>query len=263
MRAIGTTNEDRDRRHGETGRAAWPGRLEMTAAGACWRGPVGENRPHRHLAAQAVFAPSPATIRDGQGRAWTGRCLLVDPLALHTLEADGDVELVFVEPTRGGGLTEPVLADLGPRLRDPVIVAADEPALRFWGEVLDGPARPRASPVLLASLATIDAALEDGTVRLATIAATAGLSPDRYRHAFAEAFGISFRRHLLWRRMARAVGRISGGQEITAAAHAAGFADSAHLARTMRACFGISAGRLAATRSRQPLRSSDGAPAQA
>lgn len=259
MRAIGTTNEDRDQRNGATGRSAWPGRLEMTAAGARWRGPVGENRPHRHLAAQAVFAPAPATIRDGQGRVWTGRCLLVDPLALHTLEAQGDVELIFVEPTRGGALIEPVLADLGPRLRDPVIVEAGDPALRFWNQVLAGPAarRPKASPALLASLATIEAALEDGTVRLATVAAAAGLSPDRYRHAFAEAFGISFRRHLLWRRMARAVGRISGGQEITAAAHAAGFADSAHLARTMRACFGISAGRLAATRTRQPLRSSD------
>ncbi|MEW5688213.1 MAG: AraC family transcriptional regulator [Pseudomonadota bacterium] len=258
MRAIGTTNEHRDRRHGPAARAAWPGRLEMTAAGARWRGPVGENRPHRHLAAQAVFAGSPATIRDGQGRAWTGRCLLVDPLALHTLEADGDVELVFVEPTRGGALVEPVLAELGARLRDPVIVEAEEPSLRFWRALLAPPEETRRpiAPALLASLETIDAALEDGPVRLAMAAASAGLSPDRYRHAFAEAFGISFRRHLLWRRMARAVGRISGGQDITAAAHATGFADSAHLARTMRACFGISAGRLAATRARQPLRSS-------
>ena len=245
-----------------TGRAAWPGRLEMTAAGARWRGAVGENRPHRHLAAQAVFAETPATIRDGAGRVWTGRCLLVDPLALHTLEAAGEVELVFLEPTRGQALLEPVLAELGPRLREPVIVAAEDPSRRFWEKLLAGPgaARPAVSPVLLASLATIDAALEDGTVRLATVAASAGLSPDRYRHAFAEAFGISFRRHLLWRRMARAVGRISGGQEITAAAHATGFADSAHLARTMRACFGISAGRLAATRARQPLRSSEAPP---
>lgn len=241
------------------GRAAWAGQLEMTAVGARWRGPVGDNHPHRHLAAQAVFAASPATIRDGQGRVWTGRCLLVDPLALHALETEGDAELIFIEPTRSSASLESLVASLGPRLRDPVIVEATEPSLRFWGPLLAVPAVPRraVSPALLASLETIEAALEDGTVRLAAVAAAAGLSPDRYRHAFSEAFGVSFRRHLLWRRITRAVGRISGGQEITAAAHAAGFADSAHLARTMRACFGISAGRLSATRARQPLRSSD------
>ncbi len=242
------------------GRAAWPGQLEMTGVGARWRGPVGHNQPHRHLAAQAVFAASPATIRDGQGQVWTGRCLLVDPLAPHALETEGDAELIFIEPTHGHAVLESLRADLGPRLRDPVIVEATEPSLRFWGPLLADPAVPRraVSPALLASLETIDAALEDGTVRLAAVAAAAGLSPDRYRHAFSEAFGLSFRRHLLWRRITRAVDLISRGEEITAAAHAAGFADSAHLARTMRACFGISAGRLSATRARQPLGSIGG-----
>lgn len=240
------------------GRAAWPGQLTITEDGARWRGRVGDNRPHRHLAAQAVFADTPVTVRDGQGRVWTGRCLLIDPLVRHTLEAEGVVELVFLEPTRTRAVLAPLMEDLAPRLREARIIEAETPALQFWRASLAEQAAPRrrASPALLASLATIDAALEGGTVRLAAVAAEAGLSADRYRHAFAEAFGISFRSHLLWRRMARAVGRISGGQEITAAAHAAGFADSAHLARTMRACFGISAGRLAATRTRQPLRSS-------
>jgi len=248
-----------------TGRVAWPGQLTITDGGARWLGAVGDNRPHRHLTAQAVFAPTPATIRDEQGKAWTGRRLLIDPLVRHTLEAVGDVEVVFLDPTRTGAGHAPIMEDLAPWLQGAVLVEAEDPALRFWRGMLAGETAPRRPPppALLASLATIEAALEGGTVRLATVAAEAGLSADRYRHAFAEAFGISFRRHLLWRRMARAVGRISGGQEITAAAHATGFADSAHLARTMRACFGISAGRLAATRVRQPLRSSGEATSRA
>lgn len=232
--------------------SAWAGALEMTAAGARWRGGVGDNGVHRHLAAQAVFAEAPVTVRDGAGRAWTGRCLLIDPLEPHALEAEGDVDLVFLEPTRGSAFLEAALAELRLRLTDPTVIEARAPALRFWTPVLMGSTSPRrpVPPALSVSLAAVEDALADGPVRLADAAAAAGLSPDRYRHAFVEAFGIPFRRHLLWRRMARALARVAGGQDITGAAHACGFADSAHLARTMRACFGISAGRLAATRAR-------------
>ncbi|MBF6447880.1 helix-turn-helix domain-containing protein [Nocardia elegans] len=36
-----------------------------------------------------------------------------------------------------------------------------------------------------------------------------------------------------------AVARTAAGDDVTAAAHAAGFADSAHLSRTCRATFGL------------------------
>jgi AraC-like DNA-binding protein len=53
--------------------------------------------------------------------------------------------------------------------------------------------------------------------------------------------GVPFQRFVLWRRLAAAFERLVAGATITEAAHAAGFADAAHFARTIRAMFGIRA----------------------
>ncbi len=56
-------------------------------------------------------------------------------------------------------------------------------------------------------------------------------SPERYRHLFVEALGLPYRRYLLWRRVQRP-SALKDGDDVTTAAHAAGFADAAHFART-------------------------------
>lgn len=48
----------------------------------------------------------------------------------------------------------------------------------------------------------------------------------------------------LWLRLQRAVELFAAGTPLTEAAHAAGFADSAHLSRTFRRMFGIAAATL-------------------
>ena len=44
--------------------------------------------------------------------------------------------------------------------------------------------------------------------------------------------GVPIRRYLLWHRYLTALSLLSDGSSVTEAAHAAGFADSAHLTRT-------------------------------
>ena len=84
----------------------------------------------------------------------------------------------------------------------------------------------------------------ESTVTLSDAAAVAGLSNGRARHLFVEHTGLPFRVYVLWLRLMKAVQVYSTGESLTEAAHAAGFSDSAHLSRTFRRMFGISADSL-------------------
>lgn len=76
-------------------------------------------------------------------------------------------------------------------------------------------------------------------ITLEQVAAVACLSPSRFRHLFAEQTGTGLRPYVLWRRFASVWEHMMEGVSLSTAAHAAGFADSAHLTRTCRRMFGI------------------------
>jgi AraC-like DNA-binding protein len=79
-----------------------------------------------------------------------------------------------------------------------------------------------------------------GCPPLATLAATAGVSPSRFAHRFTAATGVPFRRYRTWCRMAAVARAASAGATLTRAALDAGFASSAHLSAAFRAMFGLS-----------------------
>ena len=56
---------------------------------------------------------------------------------------------------------------------------------------------------------------------------------------FKHEVGVPVRRYVLWMKMRRALDLAIGGNSLTTAALSAGFADSAHLSRTVRAMMGI------------------------
>ena len=58
-------------------------------------------------------------------------------------------------------------------------------------------------------------------------------------HLFAEQTGMALRPYILWRRFGSVWEHRMNGVSLSDAAHAAGFADSAHLARTSRRMIGI------------------------
>jgi AraC-like DNA-binding protein len=71
------------------------------------------------------------------------------------------------------------------------------------------------------------------------VADVACLSPSRFRHLFVEQTGMALRPYILWRRFLHVWELLSAGATLSSAAHAAGFADAAHLSRTSRTMFGI------------------------
>lgn len=109
--------------------------------------------------------------------------------------------------------------------------------------VFDALGVPRAMPrplhpAVRRALRAIGDGLRSG-ISLAPIAAAARLSPSRLSHVFASEIGIPFRRYVLWQRLMRAGSVVQGGASLTQAAHAGGFADSAHMNHTFRRMFGL------------------------
>jgi len=74
---------------------------------------------------------------------------------------------------------------------------------------------------------------------LAELGACAGLSTSRFLHLFKAETGIPLRRYRLWNRIGAAVGAFREGASLTEAAHAAGFASSAHFSTAFRDMFGM------------------------
>ena len=75
--------------------------------------------------------------------------------------------------------------------------------------------------------------------RLTALAARAGLSPSRFLHLFKAETGVPLRRYRIWNRMGAAIRASGEGASLTEAAHAAGFASSAHFSSAFRDMFGM------------------------
>lgn len=88
------------------------------------------------------------------------------------------------------------------------------------------------------ALAHIDDVLP-GVPRLTAAASRAGISPSRLTHLFTAQVGIPFRRFVLWARIRLVTQQVQAGWNLTDAAAAAGFADSAHFTRVFHAMFGL------------------------
>jgi AraC-like DNA-binding protein len=95
-----------------------------------------------------------------------------------------------------------------------------------------------ADPRIRRAFAEIDRRLAE-PLTLAAVATYVGLSEGRFRHLFVTETGVAFRPYVLWARLNRALALGYSGVSWTEAAHAANFADSAHLTRTCRRMFGI------------------------
>jgi len=65
------------------------------------------------------------------------------------------------------------------------------------------------------------------------------LSASRFAHLFKQEVGVPVRRYVLWQKMRRALDLAMAGESLTSAALTAGFADSAHLSRTVRSIQGV------------------------
>lgn len=76
-------------------------------------------------------------------------------------------------------------------------------------------------------------------IRLDDLAQEFSISEDRLMRLFKESLGLPMRRYLLWVRLTEAARFLMEGMNLTDAAHAAGFSDSAHFSRTFKENFGF------------------------
>jgi len=82
-------------------------------------------------------------------------------------------------------------------------------------------------------------ASDDLRISLDAAAGMAFLSPSRFAHLFRDQVGLPFSRYMLWRKLTRAMLAIGSERTIADAAHAADFADAAHLTRTFYQMVGM------------------------
>jgi AraC-like DNA-binding protein len=153
--------------------------------------------------------------------------------------------LVDPESDLGGALFEQVTENITPiknatvtswrgQLGDPV--SLDSGRVESWFRELTSRRQPpRLHPGVRKVLQVIREELDDHRrLSLKRMAAVAGLSDSRLMHVFTTSVGIPLRPYILWLRLQRAYGEMVMGATLTEAAHRAGFADAAHLSRTVK-----------------------------
>lgn len=214
---------------------------------------------HTHHAIQIVIALDGCVAIQGETGGWSeSRGLVVRPDAGHSFDCNGALGvMLFVDPESSDGawLSTSLRQDVTPvpEARLDAIV----PALRTFAERPDETddvaalirgcvhgLRPGLAPArrVDARVTTVLAAIarsDDLRMSLDTAAGMAFLSPTRFAHLFKEQVGLPFSRYMLWRKLTRAMVAIASERTIAAAAHAADFADAAHLTRTFYQMVGM------------------------
>jgi AraC-like DNA-binding protein len=230
--------------------------------GAIFVGTAGALPAHAHQAIQICFLfQGRIRLRANDADAWTDYDIAIVP-SRSSHGMDGSRvhygATLFIEPeTREGRiLTERYLHD-GIAEVDRTPAAAVLPDLR--AAVLEQRGRPaivelarhvvqsltRHSEPWMTSDERIMRAVKyvnehlSASITLKQVASVACLSPSRFRHLFAEQTGMGLRQYVLWRRFVSVWEHRMNGASLSTAAHAAGFADSAHLTRTSRRMIGI------------------------
>jgi len=237
------------------------GRVLLWPGASLWIGrQAGPVAPHSHHALQISLAlTGHVRLCSDPAGDWAEHAgVLVRPHQRHAFDGKGEsVAQLFVEPETvlGRALLERHAEPLT-RLPDAVVAAMAAPLGAAYAEGAsddalvavarralstlagDIPAAPPVDPRIARAIAHVRERLAE-PVSLAEAAASAHLSPSRFRHLFAEQTGMAFRPYLLWARVGAAVEAAMRGGSWTQAAQAWGFADSAHLTRTCRRMFGI------------------------
>jgi AraC family transcriptional regulator len=246
------------------------GRLAFWEGGSLWvfDVPAGTEAPsrtdrHAHHAYQLTFSLGGTFNLFLEDDVISQPFAVVAPDVPHAFDAVGLVALLFIEPESRAGRTLANLlagASAAPlsaaQARDtPEIIrnAFDDPtdprgALREAGKLISdriaGHARTAEPDRRVRQIIKWAGENLDGAIAINEAAQGVGLSPSRASHLFVEETGLPFRTYVLWLRVIRAVDAHIAGMNLTQAAQAAGFADSAHLSRTFKRMFGLPAAAL-------------------
>jgi AraC-like DNA-binding protein len=213
---------------------SWEGTLTLAPMTAIFAGTGGATLEHRHLAHKVVLgaaAAGPATqLRRGD------EAIAIPAGEQHQVLSGGrQVMAVYLDARRFRWSDAVRLAG---RWRTLLPGARPDCALdRVVDALLDDIASLAAWTADARALAAIEAMA--GGDSLVDVGRSLGLSESRVTHLVTEQLGAPPRAWRTWLRLRSAVDLLGDGETVTGAAHAAGFADSAHFSRTCSLSLGI------------------------
>ena len=238
----------------------WRGKATLGDGWATFFGQSGDNAPHQHLAVQMVIAcDTVASVQLAGQEIVMSPVILIAPNVEHRL-LPGEVLLIYLDPesTVGSALSQRCAAGvlaLDSAVRDHLVDASGHENNRALIHAIANHFGVEVRELVTdAPKDRVERLLADLKHRrelpqsLSQLAIEASLSPSRLRHRIAQIVGMPYRPYVRWLRLQRALKLTITGNSLTEAAHAAGFADAAHLARTMRRHFGISMSMLLGAR---------------
>jgi AraC-like DNA-binding protein/quercetin dioxygenase-like cupin family protein len=216
--------------------------------------------PHRNATAvlavalrgKLELADDPA---DANSEYRSARSVLIPPNTLHHLRTTGEwMAFLYVDPlSRDLAAVASRLKQAGPRAAFDLIeeaavvevltaLAEDRIAVRDGRQTLEellgiGMRLDRDRRIAAALKRMRDEPQKSHS--LSELGKSAGVSASRFLHLFKAETGVPLRRYRLWNRMAAAVAACRDGASLTDAAHAAGFASSAHFSTAFRDMFGM------------------------
>lgn len=217
----------------------WSGAISAGDGWVLFSGASAGNSLHAHPALQITLAQSGrVSIVGPDGKSVSDRAILVRSGVRHRLEPHPDVQVLLVEPQT------PLARYLLSATPDAPVCAVPS---RLAHVLVHGPEAflpelepRRLDPALERALQALRQ-VEDG-VDVAGAARLAGVSVSRLRAIARAELGAPLAAWLVWRKLDRACAALTRGGRLADAAARGGFADQAHLTRTMRRVFGVTPG---------------------
>lgn len=223
----------------------WHGEFAFGDVWLAFRGASADNRFHSHAAVQFV-AGAAITIADESGRELAGPGWAIRSGVRHCLRPAPALMLVLADAqshlARGilGELAPEPIAPLPPALVDELTESLHirDLMVRLQQRLpgADAPIDPR----LAAALRHLERQTAGDAVAAAS--AASGLSASRLRALSRAQFGVPFGKLVLWKKVRLACLAMARGASLVDAGFDAGFADQAHLTRTMADVIGLTPG---------------------
>lgn len=225
--------------------ARWSGHAWVGPGIGIFLGHAADQDRHHHQAHQiALGIDAAVTVATPLGEL-SGVAIFIPAGLPHRLTA-GQVLSIYLDTLSDEARALPVAEAA-------TLMAIAPRAVAVMAEALAGPSMPPAQmrarlrqmlrladpPPPDPRVARVIVALQDGHRGRDALAALVHLSPTRFSHWFVEQTGVPLRSYLKWLRLTQALQHLAQGGRLTEAAHAAGFADSAHFSRTFRMLLGM------------------------
>ncbi|MBF6100534.1 helix-turn-helix domain-containing protein [Nocardia cyriacigeorgica] len=220
--------------------ARWRGGVVFTSGLIAFTGRIGDAAAHAHAAVQVLFvAHGVLTLTDAAGRTTTARAAIIPPGVGHQVSAEPGTTgfVAFLDPDSTTAHAAVSRLHGLPTDQADSWVAAARP--RPVPPIAAVPAQPRRAHPVVAEALRAAADWPGGPPPLGELGAQVGISGSRLSHVFTAQVGLPYAAWRRWTRLHQAFGVVRDGGSLTAAAHTAGFADSAHLTRTCRELIGI------------------------